>query len=133
MAPVSKLETPRARRAAEADAPAAQTAVREALQTVLAAYPELKGARFVLQQQHEANYFFSMRMTAADAVRGRPRYVLHYDPSVLDRGLSEVALRGVVAHELAHALRYRLARIDHRPRRKATECFCAREGSPRGL
>jgi hypothetical protein len=69
-------------------------------------YPELRGARLRIRTFNEDGFFFQCKPALANVVRktSRDRYTIEVNPAALDGTLTAAAVRGVLAHEIAHGL-----------------------------
>ncbi len=74
----------------------------------MAAYPELAGAQLEVKPFHSSTDYFQARFAVGRFLSGRRMsYQLYVNPLVYKRGCPEMAVRAIIAHELAHIAFYR--------------------------
>jgi hypothetical protein len=82
--------------------------VREAAFSVArAAYPEIRLDKLRFKAFKSESVFFKARFSISRYLSFRPmRFIISYNPKAFECGLTDSALRGILAHELAHVRYY---------------------------
>lgn len=82
--------------------------VSNAVRTVAAkAYPEIKLSKLSFRSFSSRTNFFKSRFSICRFLTFRPmRHVVYFNPAAFENGLTEEAMDGIIAHELAHVLYY---------------------------
>jgi hypothetical protein len=71
------------------------------------AFPEIRICKLRFREFDSDTVFFKARFSIGRYVTFRPmRYIIYYNRAAFSRGISDVALRGILAHELAHVRYY---------------------------
>jgi len=88
--------------------PNAVARARALIEAILAAsYPELRGSAIQIKLFESKSDYFKARFGVTQFFFGRMRYLVFVNPRVFELGAPEVAVRAILAHELAHVLYFK--------------------------